>query len=58
MLIDNGVDVNMVVDNEQGEQLTALDIAEGIGETRDEVAEMLRAAGARRYADLASEEEF
>ena len=42
----------MVVDNEKGEQITALDIVEMIGETRDEVAEVLRAAGAKRYADL------
>ena len=42
----------MVVRQEDGRFITALDIARKIGETGDEVAHLLVAAGAKSFEDL------
>lgn len=44
--------MNMVVRQEDGRFITALDIARKIGETGDEVAHLLVAAGAKSFEDL------
>lgn len=58
-LIEAGADVDMVVRNEQGEHITALDIVERFGEDSERHAgtlALLRKAGARHAAEVESGE--
>ena len=50
VLIDAGAAVNLVVDREDGALLTALDIADSIGDRGERSAALLRKAGAKSAA--------